>query len=744
MLKIALITELKEHNFIPHIKPLLAGHNVSLIERCPEYITEIAGKFDAGIVARTDFLKKLTFGARGSSLENFAGSYIESQGKPFVILDPIEQLVTSRTGKFLAERTISKLTMPDSWFKQSDFSWEIAREDTCGSLYQQFAGCDIIAEDIETRPSEEFGDIITCVGYCGIWFEHGSFRTHSIVIPLTSSFFLGWIRKFNELPQPKIFQNGQFDNFHLLRLGAPVTNYVYDTQSLFHSWYSELPKRLDAIAAFLIRKIQYWKQEGKTGNIEDYYRYNAKDTWSTANSWLSCISECPDWALRNYLEKFDLNVPCLAASIEGFRVSEDARKLLEAAQRPKLDASLKKLQARIGKPDFNPSSPVQVVSLCKALGYGKEVLQRQYDGTVKESADKKTLQKIAKKHPLAQLLIEDILSYRKARKLLSDYIDAKLYNQRFLYSLNPDGTDTGRLASGGAWFFDYGHQIQNIPGYVKDMLYADDGFNIFEIDNKTSESYCVGYCSGDENLLATLNSGKDFHCVNAERFFGIPYDQLYDDGAEKVLNKVIRDLSKRTNHGASYNMQANILIETMGAENVYRARELLKLPADWNLRQIAQFLLDSFDKSYPTVRSEWYDFISACIKLTRTLESALGWTRYCFGEPWRNKSDLNAYVAHVPQNLSVGIINRGLKRVFYELQMRHWRDFRIKAQIHDSIVGQYRIGHLHLVEAADRMVRQTVEVVDIKGVRRKMAIPTDVKAEDPCWAKIKKVRFAHA
>jgi hypothetical protein len=737
-MKLALLIELSDYGYVPYIKPMLVGHQVSIIQRCPDLISEISTKFDAGIVVRQDFLKKLTFGAKGSSLENFAGSLLSHNAtklpihkKEFIVLDPLEQICTTRTGEFLTERYLSKILRPEIWWQQTEFNWEIAHDDTVDKLYDKFSTADIIAVDIETTTDGTL--LITCVGYCGIWFNSdGSISTRSIVLPFTSMFWIAWVRKFNTLPQPKIFQNGQFDNQFFLRFGCPIINWAYDTQELFHAWYSELPKRLDAISAFLIRDIYYWKQEGKTGNLEDYYRYNAKDTWATANSWLSAIAQVPDWALANFREKFPLVFPCLSCALEGIKVNADARTRMAEVQGLKLEGSLGKLRTRIGKSNFNPGSPKQVLSLIGALGYSKQF----------QNADKHVIAKVAKKHPLAQLLMEDILRYRESAKLLNTYIGAKLLNGRLLYSLNPSGTDTARLASTKSSFIGYGTQLQNIPEYVKGSLEADDEFYLFEIDNKYSESFCTGYLSGDENLISVLNSGKDFHAANVERFFGIPYAEIFNDSTGEVINKILRQLAKKTNHGATYNMGDTVLIHTMGAENVYKARELLHLPQEWGLLRIAGYLLERFDTAYPKVKHEWYDFIKASVKLTHLLVSALGWTRYCFGEPWKNKPDLNAYVAHPPQNLSVGIINRGFRRVFTNIQMAGCsKDFRLKGQIHDSILGQYRIGRLDLVARANELVKQSIPVQDCEGKTRIMRIPTDVKAEAKLWSDLKKVKM---
>ena len=119
---------------------------------------------------------------------------------------------------------------------------------------------------------------------------------------------------------------------------------------------------------------------------------------------------------------------------------------------------------------------------------------------------------------------------------------------------------------------------------------------------------------------------------------------------------------------------------------VAKARELLKLPSSWTLRQVCRHLLQTYEKTYPEVKKDWYDDLKRSIKLTKKLVSPLGWTRWFFNDPTTSKPALNAAVAHGPQNLSVAIINRVFYRVWRESVYGELRDkVRLKAQIHDSL-----------------------------------------------------------
>jgi len=748
------LTTPEDNPYLHNLKPMMQGRQTFIIDQTPDTFAELklyANSKGIKYIVSTSkaVLNKVVESYKSQSIDNWQGSIFERQGITFLFLNPLKQFYSVSEGKFLAERFLSKILAPAKWERTPAFTWELARLDTVEKLYEDFSSALIIAEDIETKSFEdangEYQTLIRCVVYTGLW-ANGTI--HSIVLPISEapnneqSFWISWMRKFNLLPIPKIFQNGNYDNFHLICYGAPVSHYLWDTQSLFHSWYSELPKRLDFIAAFSVHNIFYWKDLAGEGGLMKLFEYNARDGWATLLTWMYLIKNMPDWAIRNYLLKFPLFAPCLTCNLEGVKADGNKRAELITKYIADFTATDNRLRKWFGD-GFNPRSPTQVLKLIHF--YGSSDIS---------STDESDIRKFSLRHPLNARFAGEILKSRETSKIISTYlkptdfsVSAKsnskrrylLKHGRIFYSLNPDGTDTGRLAcsEGSSWT---GNQIQNTPEAVKEMYIPDEGFEMFELDNTTSESFCAGYLSGDKNLLETLTSGKDFHAVNASRFFGIPYEQIVEmvDGIKKVLNKEIRNLSKRTNHGATYNMGAMVLLTTMGEENVDKAKKLLNLPSKWNRIEVCEYLLQCFDTAYPTVRSDWYSYLKVVVTTTRMLTSPLGWTRYFFGNPGRNKHDLNALVAHGPQNLSVGIINDGLKDIFWKVQVPNYRDFRLKAQIHDSIFGQNRIGRRDLVWRARELMIRPTPVKDIHGIERIMTIPVAAKF-GPNWGELKEV-----
>lgn len=725
--------------YLPRLKSLVGTASVFLLLEPIQTITEVTmyckKRNITGVISTNiTLLEKLLHwdnSRKHASLANYAGSYFERDGIEFVFIDPLDQLISVSYGAFLTRRYISKLSSPNVWKAATSFSFDILTPSNCEEIYEKYKSAFAIAVDIETTRENL---AIRCIGYTAVFLSGDVVSTHSCVLPMDSTFNLAWMRKFNELKAPKIFQNGKYDCSYLARYNAPVYNYLYDTANLMHCTYSELPKDLAFLGAFYIRKAMYWKDLAQTNDLAEYYRYNALDTWNTANIFLAQISALPNYARDNYLKEFPLVFPCHLSEMTG--IKRDMPELALASTEvnnviSEKSASLDKMLCVKG---FNTNSPIQMKALLKILGCGDL-----------NSADEKNLKKAALRHPLNSRILNLVLDIRGDRKLVSTYLsvgaDSKELNGRLLFSLNPHGTNTGRLASREHAFW-CGLNIQNIPrgNAVKRTLVADPGFLLAEIDYAQAESRCTAYIAGDEKLISAVSGTKDFHSVNAEAFFGVPYAAIYSDAGGKVLDKPLRNIAKSVNHGANYLMGAGVLVETMGEPRVWEAAKLLKLPKHFSLKDIAEELLSRFHKSYPSLSGIFYPAVVHEVVTTTKIQHHLinetGWTRYCFGHPDKNKSDKNAYVAHVPQSLNAMTLNKAYLRVFYEVALKYPNDFKLVAQIHDSILCQYRIGHEYLIDLVAECMKIPVTIRGYDNKVRTFTVPVDVKLGGTSWGSI--------
>ena len=659
------------------------------------------------------------------TLDDYAGSWIElPYGVPMVVVNPLERLNTVPFEKHLLNRYVSKLTQAHKWFQQLPFKWKQVHEHAQAEALSAIQEADLVAIDIETGIDDPHRRI-TCVAYC--CYSFSSQECITLVVHFNSEWAWRFVQKANDSAGEKIFQNGNYDNSYFLRWNAPVRNWLWDTMTLMHCWYSEFPKRLDFITSYAIRKVRYWKQDGKTGSLEDLFRYNALDAWATLNSFLSMMSEIPPYVRDNYLQEFPMNFPALNAAMEGIDMDMELFDEVKAKKDAEAEGVLNRLRNIISAPEFNPRSPKQMMNLFTLLGCG------DLSGTGKAE-----MLKARAASPLNDMLLGLGVKYREATKLISSYLNKeKIWNNRWYYTIDMAGTDSGRGASRASPFW-CGDNIQNIPrgDVIKQLMRADKGWLFAEADKAQSEARCVGYLSGDEKLISLVESPRDYHSWNAAEFFGIAYEKIYDEAKKKTLDKELRDLSKRTNHGANYNMGKEVMLDTMGPKHVTRAKLLLKLPAGWRLTQVCQFLLDRYAETYPKVKGLYYDWIINTITTTSRLVSPLGWTRYFFAKPSRkNKPALNAAVAHPSQNLSVAIINKEWYAIWHETLHGTLRGLvRIKAQIHDSILFQYRVGYdPHKVL---EFMKTPVQVVGADGVERTMLIPSDLKSGDERWSNL--------
>lgn len=702
---------------------------------------------------------------KAPSLADYAGSMFfigEGEDKiEIVFIAPLKNMTTVTYGKFLAKRYVSKLVKKDSWMDKIPHTWKVVYPEDVDSTLCDLSKAFLIAVDIETFKDNAR---IRCVSFTGFFFANGGIYAQSYVLPIDSDFNHAVLKKLCwELKAPKVFHNGKYDINYLLRFNCIPYNYAFDTINLMHSWYSELPKTLAVTNAFCMRESRYWKDMSKTQDLQEYYHYNALDTYTTGCACIYLILSMPQWALDNYYLEFPNVFPCIMAELTGIERDMDRLHSSRAEQEEIIAKHLEELRVMVGEPNFNPNSPKQVLNLIHLLG-SKDI----------KSTKEAYLKKAMFRHPLNTRILGKIIKVRQARKLTSTYltlvtdIDKKTKEpkdkefsrpdgtgNRILYALNPHGTDTGRLASREHHFW-AGLQIQNMPRNksVKQTLKADPGFHFFEVDLEQAESRDTAYISGDETLIDAVENSPDFHSSNAASFFGMKFEEIYDTVAGKVIRKDLRTLGKPINHGANYNMGVMVLIDEMGEEMMYQAKALLGLPKVWSLREVGQYLLDQFHKTYPGIRGTMYKGIvsevvgSSMLKSTamhwrrdadineaRVIElyntgSFRSWTRYCFGDPTKSKPQLNAYVAHPPQSLNAMTLNKAWLKVFFSITLnpKYADNVKICAQVHDSIVGQTRIGHEYIQE----LIAECMEIpVTVRGYDKKIrtfTVPAGVKA----------------
>lgn len=645
----------------------------------------------------------------------------DSADLPIILLPPLANQF-SNGGTFMLRWFLEKLRGLRG-IRTDKFSWDFVEPYNLEAVLRTAQESFLCAVDIETSRDNLL--ITSCAYTFALKSQDGTVRTKSYVVRCnhdTVPFCITAIRRINDTAVPKVMQRGQYDSAYFVRFNAPLRNYIFDTYNLMHCLYPEWAKDLAFMAMLFLKDARYWKEESSS----NLYEYNAKDTHSTLWVFMAMLKYCGlprnNYALSNYVDVFPNVFPMLSCGLDGLEVDEETRKSLRAKEMERKRKAEKSARTMLGIPNFNPNSSKQVITVVQGLA-----------GPSIKDTSKISMQKFSELSPVFARVRDAIKEYRGAAKAISTYFDVDLFEgNRLMYELDPSGTDTGRTASKASQFW-CGTQVQNIPPYARAMVIAPEGWSYCAVDKAQAESYCTAYLSQDTNLLDAVNNSPDFHCHNASMFFGIPFEELYDVSTGKKLRKDIRDIAKRVNHGANYNMGADVLLDTMGTKAVLDAQRLLGLPREWSLKAVCTYLLNRFDETYPKVRGEWYQSMVAEVRNTSKLVTPDGWTRYTFLRPEKSKLDLNAMASSKPQGLSARLVNQALKYIWRELQLKKYKGkFRLKAQIHDEIMF---MATDDIIEQAAEEVAKIMEIpITIHG--RTMVIPSTFEI-GKCWKDLK-------
>lgn len=706
------------------------------------------------------------------TLDNYRGSVLRYEF-PVVIGNSLLHTQTLDHGSWLLGLDIDKLKTAK--IPPRPFSYLVCEtQEHFTQAFLFLSQCVLIAYDIETSTlggtsdkEYEEGDwsekmpeagetIITCCTWAGL---HKNGKIESFVLPFVDFGIDHWpedfmyaeailcMRRINALPVPKVMHNGMYDSTHSICYHAEPRHWTLDTMGMAHSEFSSLPKSLDFVASIYLPDYIQWKGEAeaasKNKDIGRYWNYNARDGFNTLLICMEQLKKLPPYARTNYAKQFPMVYPSLYCNFEGFAVSLPVRNKLRAEAVDKQSKALQRLQILTDSPTFNPGSWQQVATYIydifgatdPKIGWKKDPKTKK---KVKQTrgTNEKNLKAVGEQHPILLRLTDAIISYRESQKAIGTYFDFSLKNGRLLWSLNPFGTDTNRMAcSSSSWWC--GTQVQNIPPYAKGMLGADDGFELMEADQSQSDARGTAYLSQDLTLIAALEAkDKDFYKSLGTLFFGIPYENVTKDFRNAVLKKIV--------HGTNYMMGAATFVENAGVENllvganVLGANVTMKVkPAtgEMSIKAFAETLLEAYHRPFNRVR-KWYQEVKTEVRTTHLLKSPSGHTRYFFGDIDKKYQIFSSAVAHGPQHLTGAVLNRGFWKI-WKRQKSDPVNMRMKAQIHDSALLQYRIDQ----HPENTFVRAILSDMNnpITIHRRTLHIPVDYKL-GPTWGEMKEFK----
>lgn len=725
------------------------------------------------IISNESTLKQVT-GASDATLDEWRGSVIPHK-IPMLVVNSLKHTQTVNHGRWLLQSDISKIALygypmpkhqPNVVRKLSDL----------GRVRETLANAVFMSYDIETNGEEldkyynrattkramEAGDISIEVKPVFITTIAFSFlmRDGSVVswaMALTGMDSECWsieelqavvqlMREVMMSPVPKVAHNGIYDMTHLINYRAYPENVVWDTMGAQHAQYAELPKSLDFTASLWFPHYCQWKHKakraGKERDLTRLLEYNTDDTFWTLMIAVMQLCATDNWVHVNNAMTFKMLHPFLYSGFEGAKVDNVVRiKVLEEAVAIK-NESLRTLRVMAADSTFNPGSWQQV----EALIYDVLGAKKPNIGTSASCTDSKNLNAVAKQHPLLARFTTEILTYKHHQKAIGTYFRYRQRNGRLLYELNPWGTETGR-ASSRASNFNCGTQVQNIPSYGKAQLVPDDGFVWINADFSKAEAVCVAHIACCKALIkAVTDEERDFYKNLAVIFFHFAYEDVTTQLRNKVMKKIV--------HGTNYMMGANTFVENMGIENLLLGAGILgisltgtaprvpkgnKAP-QMRIDDFANFLIETYHKPFPEVR-KWYKETAAAISRDGRITSVMGWTRLFFGDPRRHHAVLRSAVAHQPQNLSVFLLNKAMRNVYNKLVIaKEWMgDYRLKGQVHDSIIGQVRKERL---QEALQIQHAAMQVpLQFPNIKEPMHIKVDFEISTKSYKDLVEVKY---
>ena len=333
--------------------------------------------------------------------------------------------------------------------------------------------------------------------------------------------------------------------------------------------------------------------------------------------------------------------------------------------------------------EFNVDSPKQL----------SEVLFDELGLTPKKktrsgySTNASVLKELTDEHELPGLMLE----YREYAKIKSTYIDAlprmRAEDGRVHTSFNEMVTTTGRLSSSDP-------NLQNIPvrtDFGRQIRTCFVPLNAGEVfvsaDYSQIELRLLAHLSGDEHLIASFNSGEDFHASTASRVFGVPMDDVTPQ---------MRSRAKAVNFGIVYGQQAYGLSQSLRIP-FYEAKEMI----------------DRYFEVHPGVRAYLDDVVAQAHK-DGYATTLFGRRRYIPELKAKNAAQRGfgerTAMNHPMQGTAADIIKLAMRQVQDELVARDL-GARLMLQVHDEL--DLSVPESEVEEVSDLLTSVMESVVEL-------------------------------
>jgi DNA polymerase-1 len=446
----------------------------------------------------------------------------------------------------------------------------------------------------------------------------------------------------------------------------------FDVQIAHYLLHPDMRHSLDIIADNYLNVIMIEEQsitgKGKTKSLlSEINCDNICDFASEKSSVIFKLApifekEMKEVEVFDLFEKIEIPLTKVLAKMELEGIALDVEMLQNYSTQ--LTSELQLLENKIHQladEEFNISSPKQMGEiLFEKLELSKKPKKTK---SGQYSTSEETLLKLKDTHPI----IDEILTFRGVKKLLSTYVDAlpELVNtetKRIHTTFNQSVASTGRLSS-------VNPNIQNIPIRTKRgmkvrkaFIPKDENYTLMAADYSQIELRIMASLSKDEGMLTAFNNGVDIHSATAAKIFKVDV---------KEVDRNMRSQAKSVNFGIIYGISAFGLSQNIGVS-----------------RTEAKAIIDNYFEEFPKVK-EYMDWSVEQAREKEYVETIMGRRRYLKDINARNgmiraMAERNAINAPI-QGSAADIIKIAMIEVDKEMQNRAMKS-KMLLQVHDELV----------------------------------------------------------
>ena len=399
-----------------------------------------------------------------------------------------------------------------------------------------------------------------------------------------------------------------------------------------------------------------------------------------------------DEKLEKILMDFDLPLVPVLYKMEkkGMKISREEFAKLKVEFQERV-AKLEREVVALAGEEFNVNSPIQLSEiLFGKLGLSTKGIKKTTRGY---STGARELEKLRGAHPIIEKLVE----YREAAKLLSTYIvplpEMADEEGRIHTTFTQNVTATGRLSS-------LNPNLQNIPvrseegRRIREGFVAEKGKVLVSADYSQFELRLAAVLAGDKALIEDFNRGTDIHTKTASEAFGVEIEKVTP--AQRRAAKVI-------NFGVLYGMSAKSLGEQAGM-SFKEAREFIE-----RYFEIRKPIKEYLEKILAQAREEGY------------VETFYGRRRPT--PDVRSKNFLvRAGAERAAQNMPIQGTEADLvKRAMITVERELPEGAELVMQVHDSL----------MVECGEEQVEEVVGIMKwvMENIAPELAIRLDVEVK---------------